>query len=147
MNELQAAERWLVGILRGDATLAGLVGTRIYASIAPQEATFPYVLLSYQGGPDRNAVGREARLFTRPVYLVKAVADAGTVGFDYSAADLVASAVDAVLLGAKGTNVLAGVTYQIDCAGREQPVRYPELSGAKRYAHVGGLYRLFIQTI
>lgn len=41
---------WIFGRLSGDATLAGLVSTRIYRGVAPQGAAYPLITFSPQSG-------------------------------------------------------------------------------------------------
>jgi hypothetical protein len=137
---LQAAENRLYARLSGDAAVAGLVGARIYASLASQGASFPLVLFNYQGGQDLHAVGSGGRIWTRSLYLVKAVCEGGS----YGPAAAIAGALDAALEGYEDTVTLSGVAYHVSVAGRETPVRYTEGSEGKIYRHSGGIYRLLV---
>ena len=77
MNALEAA---LVSALKGDGTLAGLSGTRVYNTYAPRGVTVPYVLFHHQTGREDNLTQRRTLSFW---YTIKAVAttlsEAGTI--------------------------------------------------------------------
>lgn len=141
-NELAGADRFLYQTLAADPTLSALIGTRIYAGLAPQGATFPYLVFSHQGGLDRLTTGGQSRVFTRPVYTVKVVSQKTS----YAEADTIASQVDAVLLAGSGPVVVDGVTYQVMSCHRTEPFRYLEPAAGSQYRHVGGYYTLFIHT-
>ncbi len=143
MNEQQAAAQYLYTRLTGNAGVTALAGARVYESLAPQGTTLPCVVYHLQAGRDRNAVGAGSRLFSRPLFLVKAVCE----GSGYAPADAVAAAIDTALVGASGTVTIGGQLYEVAVAGREEPVRYTESATGKRYNHSGGLYRLFVQGV
>jgi hypothetical protein len=112
--------RFVYGTLTGDATVAALVGTRVYAGIAPEGTALPYVTFLIVDCPDVAGVGL-ARIMAQ----ARVQIDLWGRG---SALDLepLADAVDRALQGATGTDVLAftrlstlarvevveGVTYQ-----------------------------------
>lgn len=135
-NEVVYVDKWLYGVLSGDATLTGLVGARIHAYQAPEGTAFPFVLYSFQGGADVAVVGG-IRIFNRGVYQVKAVGKGDTMGALQSIADRI----DTLLQGASGS-VTGGII--LACV-REQPLAYAEIDNRIQYRHLGGLYRILVQ--
>lgn len=75
-NEIDAASAYLYQRLSTDATLTGLVSTRIYSRRAPQRSTgvtvYPYVLYSWQGGDD-TATLDQVRLLVELLFWVRVV--------------------------------------------------------------------------
>lgn len=134
--ETTAVERWLYGLLAGDATLAGLVGDRIYAYVAPLGAALPLVVFAQQAGTDVRVVG-PGRLMAALLYQVRAVGP----GPSAAVVAPVAARLDALLQGASGS-VVDGVV--LGCT-REQPLSYVETEGGESYRHLGGIYRIWAQ--
>lgn len=65
-------EKALYTTLQNDATLTGLVSTRVYNTLIPQDATFPLVVFQKMGGshmPDNPKENLEV------MYVVKAISD------------------------------------------------------------------------
>lgn len=116
-------------------------GPRIYSELAPQGHTFPYVLFGVANpGRDRIALGRiGVRIFTRPIYLVRAV----TKGESLVAAGQIADRIEAVLGGLVGNESSSGIRIGIH---RMSPYRLPEVFEGIRLNHVGGLYQLFVSS-
>lgn len=137
MSEIVRADVWLHGKLSVDATLTAAVSTRIYSYLAPSGTTFPFVVYAFQGGADVSAIGA-IRIMNSGLYQVKAVGQ----GNSMVAVEAIANRIDALLHGVTGT-VSGGVI--LACV-REQPLAYVENSNGIRYNHLGGLYRIFIQS-
>jgi hypothetical protein len=137
MSELAAGAKWIYGVLTTDATLQGYIGAtaRVYDTLAPENATMPFVTFQYQGGYDVRTNG-PARIWASTVWLVKAI---GT-GSTFATLQTIAGRVDALLTGKYGSNT-AG---QVWCV-REQPFQLLEVDAGVQYRHVGGLYRLWIR--
>lgn len=131
---VNAADGWLYSVLSGDATLAGLVSTRVYGHIAPQEAAFPLVLFALQSSSDVQILGPN-RIMTNMHYVVRGVTEGGSFG---GTLKTMAERIDAVLQAASGT-VAAG---QVFACVREQPFALVETVQGKQYRHLGGVYRL-----
>lgn len=137
-NEVIYADQWLYSVLSTDATLASLVGTRIYSYLAPDNHTFPFALYSYQGSHDVVVIGAY-RVFNSGLYQVKGVDQSNS----FATAGAIANRIDTLLQRASGS-VTNGIIY--GCS-REQPIQYPESSNGLRYAHSGGLYRIYCQGV
>ncbi len=138
MIETARAHEWLYTVLSGDATLQGLVDTRIYRRLAPEGATMPFVIFQYQGGSDLTALG-PYRILSSLVCVVKAV---GTVA-TYGTLKQIADRVDTLLQAGSGVTLDGRV---LSCV-REIPIDYEELDAGVRYQHLGGQYRLLVQPL
>lgn len=149
-NEVVGSDKFIRDILVNSAALAIEMphlsdgSAKVYKDFAPEGVAEPYVVFSFHAGEDLEAVGTgRRRLFTRPLYLVKAV------GKDYIKVAKLSSIIDAALEGipqGAPTAIAAidGVTYQVSGCYREQPVHYAEVDNNARYEHMGGLYRIFV---
>lgn len=138
MSETLQAERWLYGILSNDATLAALVGTRIFAYLAPQDTQYPLVVFAFEDGEDEQGIGG-MRLNSILRYSVKAVGE----GSSFTAIEPIATRIDA-LLHAKAGAITGGGYVQESI--RVSPVAMVELGeGGTQYRHLGGVYQLRIQ--
>lgn len=136
ISEITRIERWLHQILSGDGTVAGIVGTRIYAGIAPASATFPYIVyLPLSPGEDVRGTGT-TRIWAAPLYLVKAVTQGGSV----AALQTLCDRIDTLLHGQPGGTADATIQFSI----RERPFRMTtvEEPGNTVYQHLGGEYRI-----
>lgn len=135
-NVLKAA---LYSRLSSDATLGALLsGTAaVYEGVAPQEADAPYVIFNPQSpGVDYQTNG--GRAYTESVYLVKAVTEGGSS----AAAGTIAARIDTLLEAAPLT--LSGTASNLYLR-RTAQVDYPEVDSGKKYRHLGGLYRIYVQ--
>ena len=136
--ELLGTDDLIRDLLVADATLAGLVGTRIYPDQAVQGAAFPYVIFTFLSGEDTEVIGG-FRVYTDPLYLVKAV----TVDSNYTRAGQIFDRIDTVLQRASGTRAEHGIVVQ--SITRERTTRYPETPPqGTTIRHYGGQYRLFV---
>lgn len=137
VNEVRGSETYILARLNANATLVGLVGDRIYRGKAPESATLPFVLFSFVAGVDR--LGADAtRVFTRPIYLVKAV---GSGDAPEATADI-ATEIDKALHKAPASVPVAGL--QVMGCHRLELVNFEEDVNGVRYYHIGGQYRLFV---
>lgn len=137
--ELLAAREWLYAKLAADATLTGIVGTRIYAELAPENATFPFVLVTEMSpGNDLRVVGT-GRIWSEPLFLVQAVDQ--TASYTGNIKTL-ATRIDAVLHGSSGPATDGTVWACV----RERPFTMPETGpGGVQYRHLGGMYRVLVK--
>lgn len=139
MNETIIADTWLYSVLSSDAATAAIVGTRIYGDIADQDAAYPYIVYQMQSpGNDVSVIGMH-RIFATPLYLVRVIE--ATNGYSDNAI-VVANRIDALLHRASGA-VSGG--YNI-ATNRERPFRLTEIANGRQVRHLGGLYRLRIQS-
>lgn len=118
-----------------------LANQGVYVGLAEEGEVPPYVVLDLLSSPDRNVIGSDARLFTRPLYLVRAY----TSGSSYAPAEAIAKQIDVSLLGARG-DVPAQNVSVMGCF-REEPVRLFEVINGVRFNYVGGRYRMFVSAI
>lgn len=137
MSEYTIGATWLHTTLSGDATLAGLVGTRIYDTIAPQNASVPLVVFQHQGSRDVRGATQATRVGTTGLWLVKAIAQ----GQSFAPLETIEARIDALLHAASGSAASGTV---IACT-REAPFTLKEEVDGVFFTHLGGLYRLFIQ--
>lgn len=131
MNAVEAA---LYSKLAGDASVSGLVQTRIYNTLAPEDAQMPFVVFSLASGVEENLTPRQS---VRLVYFVRAVAEqleqAGLV------ADAIRNALHHQPLGVPGWENywLAQITH----------IRYLETDpGGRKYWHAGGEFEVKIAS-
>lgn len=92
------ADAFLYEKLSGDATLTGLVGSRIYADVAPKVATYPFILFSLVNGTPTRGVG-PAVIWFDELWQVAAVDD----GRGYETCGEIIDRVRAVLDASSGT--------------------------------------------
>lgn len=133
MIEIARALEWIHDTLSADATLAGLVSTRIFDGLAPQGSAYPFVVFNHQGGSDTLGVGA-VRVLNSGLFQIKVVAQSDS----YASGIAIADRIDEVLHGAAGSKDGA---YIASCV-REQAIMLIEQSNGIEYRHVGGLYRL-----
>lgn len=133
MIEIARAMEWIHDTLSADATLTGLVSTRIFDGLAPQGSAYPFVVFNHQGGSDALGVGA-ARVLNSGLFQIKAM----TESTSYSSAVSIADRIDEVLHGSAGSKDGA---YIASCV-REQPIMLIEQHNGIEYRSAGGLYRL-----
>lgn len=140
MTEILAAETWLYGALAASSSVYSLVGgqssPRIYADVAPQGATMPYIVFqNIPPGEDWNTQGvRHGAVLT---YMVKACAE----GEDKASADAILAAVDGVIHNA----ATSGNGYSINCV-RESVFTLPQLVDGASFRQVVGKYQIILRT-
>lgn len=140
MTETTTVDTWIYGKLAADSTLTALIGgsskPRIYRNVAPQSATFPYVLLDFQGDGGVVRGTGTTNILMRGTWLVKAVCKAETASGTSGAATI----------SARVYTLLHGVTSGavLQCT-HEQPVAYTEVIDGVQYQHQGGLYLIYAQ--
>ncbi len=66
------AETWLYTILHGDAALCALVNSQVFAYVAPESASYPFVVFHQQSADDLHGVG-PVIIAANLLYTVKAV--------------------------------------------------------------------------
>lgn len=137
VHELASADLWIAGTLAGDSTLAGYAPGGVFADLAPDGTTTPYVVYALQSpGPD-TLTANAVRLLTNPLFQVVAVGEASKMAAIVNAA----SRIDDLLKRASGT-VTGG--YIAVCY-REQPLQKSELINTVVWRSIGGLYRLILE--
>lgn len=109
LTSVAIAETWLFARLTTDPPLAALVGTRLFAGIAPEGTDYP--LLTYQGatGADTTAPGMR-RIITQMTYDVHMAVREASI----AALDAIAARVDALLHGQQAYQFPSGA-YTVAC--------------------------------
>ena len=131
------AERWIWLQLTSDPTISGIVGTRVYANVAPKSVT-TYPLIVFQPlGSGNDLFGNEATvIWSRLVYLVKAI---GT-GSSATALQTLVDRMHTVLHAQREATADARIDYCI----RRRPFRMATQEGDAQYQHLGGEYELAV---
>lgn len=142
MNELTRAAKWIHGKLVADSALNTAVAGRIYADLAPPEATWPFVVFQHQGSADVVAAAGLNRIMVSSVWVVKAVTRAES----WEALRTLADRIDIALQEAAGTAEDGTV---LSCA-REAPISFVEADNNEtpgvQWRHLGAQFRLEIQV-
>ena len=134
--ETNAAEQWLSTTLKADATLTGLVSTRIYNTRRPSATTpFPVVIFQLQAAGDDYLVLGGVRVWAPLLYLVRGIAE--QTSYEGTLATI-ANRID-TLLHAKSGTATAGTIW---VAVRERAFQMSEIVDGRTFAHLGGLYRI-----
>lgn len=140
--EMQGAAKWLFATLSASADLAALVGGRIYDSLAPQDASLPYVVYNFVAGDAVAASGGAGRILDDSYWVVQGISESGS----YTEADSIAKACDGAISGASGTATIGSSTYTVQGVLGGEPVRYVESSQGRRICHSGRRYRVLIHA-
>lgn len=132
--------RAIYGKLSGDTTLNNLLGTpapgyakSIYHNQAPEDASYPFVVINKQAGNPTEAFG-DPSAYETDVWQVQAV--------DHSTSADVAESVAArvsVLLNDAALSISGAITLYVR---RQADVEYPEVIDGEFYVHAGALFRL-----
>ncbi len=140
-NEVAVGYRWLLGVLRGDATMQGMV-TGSFADLAPQGQTPPYNEVAFLAGSVEAADAGAAEIMCSLRFQVKTI----VAGFDVTPAALVAARIHLLLQRQQG--VLVGGTSPgsvLSCV-RGLLVSYTEGQPEAAFRHHGHEYVLEVQS-
>jgi len=129
--EVRIVDQWLYQTLTQDATLASLVGTRVYSHLAPLGAAYPLIIFAPQSAVDVAGLGTN-RVITSLVYQIKAVGTGGS----FAAIEPILDRVDTILQNPPG------VPGTIHGLLREGLFSLVEVDGGTEYRHLGGLWRI-----
>lgn len=139
MHESLVLMNWIRATLAADATIAGLVGTRIYEGVAPQPATFPLILVTVFDNPDLRGVGA-ARIVGVHEALVRAADKSTTYA---GTLQTLAERIDALLHGKEGATSPSG---RVVACSRLAPASMVEVADGVTYRYLGGRYRGLTQA-
>lgn len=131
------AEAWIYQQLANDSTLRGLVGSQVYASEAPEAATYPLVVFSSMGGLDTTAMAF-SRVLSQLRYGVHCADRVGSLW----GIDGIAARVDFLLHGYKNVPVNGG--YMLASQRERQIVLRGAVAGVQTRELVN-VYYLVIQ--
>lgn len=131
------AERWLYLQLTSDPTIAGIVGTRVYANVAPKSVTtYPLIVLQPLGTQGDTYGNGPYIVWSRLAYLVKAI----TAGASVTALQTLVDRVNTVLHARHGATADARIDYCI----RRRSFRMETQEGDTRYQHLGSEFELAV---
>lgn len=142
-KELYEIDRWIRSRLASGTALCDLIGgtaaPRIYSGIAPDNASFPFVLYDIQDTRDAAGIAGERGCVVAD-YVVRAVTDEPS----YDGGAAIMAHVDGLLHQQSGSVVIGTVTV-LEVLGciRMHSVRYLEFEEGRRYNHLGGIYRIW----
>jgi hypothetical protein len=132
------ADRFIYDTLTGDATLAGMVGTRIYSEVAPHNMDSPWVVYQCQTPEGRSVNGLGAvQIMLDEIYTVRVIREGNSYDPIEDAADRMIE-----LLHGKHGAVSGG--YALACV-MTGPVKYMTLENGKPYRHLGAMFRIYSQ--
>ena len=139
MSETLVAEQWLYNELHGDATLMALI-SGVYAYVAPDTATEPYVVFSYTNdGEDEQGVGG-TRLYSVLRYIVRAVDTCES----FVSLATIADRINTLLHGKFEAGPSGGTIAE---SIRIAPYATVEvLDGGVQVRQLGGVYQLRVQS-
>lgn len=137
-DEVMMGFDWIKSTLKGDATLMSLAPGGVYRAMAPETATTPFIVMSFQGGSD-VVTANAFRLMDDLLFQVKVVGPASITNTLVQAANRL----DALLGGPTRGTLSTG--YILACY-RQSPYQYDDLINAELTTYIGGLYRLEIQS-
>lgn len=136
--EIVAAEQWIYAQLTADTPLMALMTGGVWRNLAPANTPPPYCIFQKQSGRDVSTVAG-IRIMDNLLYTVKCVGLKTTYVATLAAA---AAYVDADLHRKSGTVTGASI---FACT-RQEPFSLDELVAGIEYTHLGGTYRLFVQS-
>lgn len=131
------AEAWIYQQLANDSTLRGLVGSQVYAGVAPEGATYPLIVLQSLGGVDTTAM-HFSRVLSQFRYAVHCADRVGSI-FNL---DALAARVDALLHG--GENVPVNGGYMLACQRERQMALANQVAGVQT-REITSTYLLVVQ--
>lgn len=139
ITEPTRAERWLHTMLSADATITGIVGTRIYANVMPQSVTtYPAIVFQLLGTADDLRGSGAAIIWSRLTYLVKAI----TEGNSATSLQTLVDRIMTVLHTAKGGTADAAIDYCV----RKRPFRLMTVEANKQYQFLGGEFEIAVRA-
>lgn len=140
-TEVQEAKVWMANLLKTDVQLAAVFGngelSKVYVDQGYRGLGFPYILITYMSGADKNALGT-TREMTVANFQVRIVTEGPPTDTDRTAE----SRMDFLLQHAVSQ---PSGGYLFSCR-RVSVIDRPEYDGNKqiRYQNCGGMYRVWI---
>lgn len=138
MNPIVAANKWLYAVLTADATIAGLVGTKVIGEVVPTDVNPPYIYYTLTA-PEPNLQTLEANtIWSSLLYTVRMVDRAES----YNNLETGAAAIVDALNRASGSNASGVILASVYV----QPFALMEIDRAGfELRHLGAQFRLFLQ--
>ncbi len=133
------AEEWLYATLSGDTTLAGLVGSQIYAGEAPESASYPLIVFQLYSSLDADGSGF-AYYLTVNQYLVTAADRVGSI----AGLDTIARRIFELLHGQ--ANVVLTNGAMLACQ-RERNITRPGVVAGVATRELAAIYQVVTQEV
>jgi len=137
MTNLLTAEGWIVGLIKADSALHGLIADRVYLGVGAQTAAYPFLVVQHMDTRPVLTNGASVILWNELI-MVKGV---DKEGGGYGTLEPILSRVRAVLHAESGTTLNGTVVSCVE----ERTVRYPEVSEGVTYRHLGLAFRIQTQ--
>ena len=138
-QEVQALNVWLRATLLADATLAGLIGSRLFVGdLAPQGVTFPYLRMEVLSAIDVNAIPARR---THSIYIIYLAVVTLQVNTAQQAA--IMDRVDTVLQAAGATSG----SYRFDVLRESQVGPLQSNVEGVVYSEMGAQYRCWVRPV
>jgi hypothetical protein len=138
MNVIEAAQRLIYSKLSSNNLITSQAG--IYADLAPQDTSFPYITYQCISGSPEHRHGTSGELImVELVFLVKATSE----GLDQTVASSVAELVDNTLNDVRGEEQNGWV---FDCV-RQSLFYLPVFENSKHYRQSGGRYVVYARPV
>lgn len=144
MSEIAIAQGWIVSTLNNDPTIQAQPSYNattglVWDAEAPQETVPPFFILTFLGGNDVNTATGGHRIYSGPLFLLKAVGESK----DYDLIKILADRADVLLMpkptGLNSFPVASGSSWILSCM-RTQPHQLSYNENLKRYTELGGFY-------
>lgn len=136
-DETFVADDWLFSTLSGDATLAAIVGNRIYPSPPAPSTAYPLIIVELLAAPLRKTAD-DTVIWVEADYLIKVYVK----GRSYNNARAAAFRVNELLHKKRGTTA-DGIVVS---SSRVETQRGAEEESDAQYRWVGGIYQLLAQS-
>lgn len=137
--ETTRAERWIHTQLTADATIAGIVGTRVYADVMPKSVTtYPAIVVQYDGSQPPTYGNGPTIIWTKLAYIVKAI----TKGNSSTSLQTLVDRVIAVLHAERGGVTGADIDYSIYTG----PFRMTTMENDTLFQFLGGRFELAVRS-
>lgn len=142
-SETLGIDEWLIATLTGDATLTGLVASRVFTELAPTGTAFPCVVIRSISTDDQLGSGQN-RIMTTEQRLIEGILE----GQDFGPLRAIADRIDALLhLKPDAGSVIAGSWSGVTVLSstRLRPSRLSEAIDGRHYRRLGGIYQINAQ--
>lgn len=139
MSEIAQAYQWTVTTMRADTALTAAASGGVWQGSADSGTVGPIVIVNQQAGTDALTMNA-ARLFVNILMQIKAIGPTS----NYAALVTIADRIDALF---KRVGPVGLSTGGVLSSFREQTLSYNEIINGKPYAHLGGLYRIYLQGV
>jgi hypothetical protein len=130
---------FIMATLQNDATYMSLSPSGVWRGIAPVGTVMPFGSITLQSGND-VLTANARRIFVNAIYQLRATGLAGNT----AAIAALAAQIDTLLERPPYGYAAGGVVIS---AYREATIWLDEDIGSDKYTHIGGLYRLQIQSM